>query len=659
MKKLLAIAILLVTCYYLNGQTELFQVVPKSYNNRQNVISLVPEGLVELSAGNPVSIFDQSVSFSNSNPVTDDFTITTSSGIVRKSSSLPSFYKSEVGGIVVYADGGINGIINNKSLDHDTGRTYIISELENMQTGEFCNAENMTPPIANDNVKPAQYNTGAPKPCVKVYVEVDYDIFEDKGRSIDAVTDFVTGIFNEVHILYDNEGINLQLHKLFIWDTQSPYVDGSSSSMLDQFNTHRPSFDGDIGQLLSYKSSGGIAWLSGLCHRFARYRRSFCNVKRSFSQYPVYSWNVMVTAHELGHQLGSRHTHSCSWNGDNTAIDGCAGFTEGSCDNPGVPSNGGTIMSYCHLQNVGINFQLGFGDQPGNVIRNFVAGANCLTECDTDPDPEDEVVPLSVTYNPDWFGDENYFRIYNKDGSEVITSEKYSRKETSPVVTPVILNKSDGPYRFVFYDSYGDGVCCNYGDGYIKLEWLDKQEIIEFNNGTRVEYTIDFDDPGPDDPIESINFEHYTINSYGGSQDRGTFELPTPNTLAIYDNAWKSIEYNYSVTTQTVIEFEFKSTVQGEIHGIGMDDTNDRISFLKTIKVYGLQNWGNTIFDTYTSTDGWMKYVIPIGDFYQGSMKYLFFVSDNDQWPPTSNSYYRNVKIYEAPAGISDSPGEE
>ena len=47
--------------------------------------------------------------------------------------------------------------------------------------------------------------------------------------------------------------------------------------------------------------------------------------------------------------MGSSHTHACVWNGDNTAIDGCAA-TEGSCARGGIPpSNGGTIMSYCDL----------------------------------------------------------------------------------------------------------------------------------------------------------------------------------------------------------------------------------------------------------------------------------------------------------------------
>jgi hypothetical protein len=92
----------------------------------------------------------------------------------------------------------------------------------------------------------------------------------------------------------------------------------------------------------------------------------------------------MVVTHEFGHLFGSLHTHACVWNGNNTAIDGCFGYVEGSCPLPGYPTGGGTIMSYCQLEGrPGINFNLGFGPQPGNVIRNSVNNASCLQSCDT------------------------------------------------------------------------------------------------------------------------------------------------------------------------------------------------------------------------------------------------------------------------------------
>src|SRR5690606_38736570 len=46
-----------------------------------------------------------------------------------------------------------------------------------------------------------------------------------------------------------------------------------------------------------------------------------------------------------------------------------------------IPSSG-TIMSYCHLiGGVGINFNNGFGPQPGNLIRARVDQASCLESC--------------------------------------------------------------------------------------------------------------------------------------------------------------------------------------------------------------------------------------------------------------------------------------
>jgi hypothetical protein len=54
-------------------------------------------------------------------------------------------------------------------------------------------------------------------------------------------------------------------------------------------------------------------------------------------------------------------------------------------------------MSYCHLDGrPGINFNLGFGPQPGDAIRNRVLNASCLQVCNTPVNMIDQIVTGAV-----------------------------------------------------------------------------------------------------------------------------------------------------------------------------------------------------------------------------------------------------------------------
>lgn len=218
--------------------------------------------------------------------------------------------------------------------------------------------------------------------CVRVYFECEYQLYIEKQSNTTTVTNFVTGLFNVVSTLYANESVTTIISQIFIWTSPDSYPTSSTSAALSAFRAARPNVNGNLAHLLSRgaPTGGGVAYLAGLCNGWG-YAYSYIN--SGYNNFPTYSWTVNVVTHEMGHNLNSPHTHNCSaWTGG--AIDGCgpsAGYTEGSCTPPPLPSSG-TIMSYCHLiSGVGINFNNGFGTQPGNRIRSYINNANCLTPC--------------------------------------------------------------------------------------------------------------------------------------------------------------------------------------------------------------------------------------------------------------------------------------
>ncbi len=210
--------------------------------------------------------------------------------------------------------------------------------------------------------------------CVRVYLECDYALYQNKGGTTNTVN-WITAVFNNVATLYDNENINTAISEVFVWTTPDSYSKTSSSTALNQFKTLRTTFNGDLAHLaaLGGNNIGGVAWLDVLC---SNYRYAYSNISSTYSNVPTYSWTIEVMTHEMGHNLGSNHTHWCGWTGG--ALDNC--YTpEGTCSKGPAPTNGGTIMSYCHLTAYGINFNNGFGTQPGDKIRAEVAAATCLS----------------------------------------------------------------------------------------------------------------------------------------------------------------------------------------------------------------------------------------------------------------------------------------
>ncbi len=84
------------------------------------------------------------------------------------------------------------------------------------------------------------------------------------------------------------------------------------------------------------------------------------------------------------------------------------------------------------------------------------------------------------------------------------------------------------------------------------------------------------------------------------------------------------------ITETTVLEFDFKSDSEGEIHGIGfINEEGDLESTF--FQIDGSQDLGIQDFNgAYETGSGFNSYTIPVGEYFTGSADQIVLVSDDD-----------------------------
>lgn len=478
--------------------------------------------------------------------------------------------------------------------------------------------------------------------CASVKIEVAHDIYLDKGAN---TLSWVSDLLNQVSLIYEADGVQIDWN-IFIWETPDPYQGNNTLQLLQSFQNNHLPFSEDVAQLISYRSSGGIAYVDVICHN--NFGLAYSAINPNYNLYPDYSWSVMVIAHELGHNLGSPHTHACAWNGNSTAIDGCAGGTEGNCPNPGSPAAGGTVMSYCHFT-TGIDFTQGFHPQVVNLMKNRIAGANC-TDCDNPPPPpvncnDNEVI---VEVMPDAYPMEISYTLTNSEGEILAQAGPWDKYERWLIQTDSLC-LPDGCYTFTIRDfdglagqPGGDGAFyVNNGDNTIASG-------IDFVDSVVVDFCLG-DQPG-NDFCEGFVFQDAISVP---TQDFGTIEFFDNNQeIELDGNAWKAFVGDYEVTPNTVLEFDVKIEREGEIHGVGFWSELYPLEFSNTMRIAGTQFWGNGDYDDGFIADNFRHYEIPIGQIYQqanllDNYPYLVIVNDMDQGLRNPLATWKNLTICE------------
>ncbi len=308
-----------------------------------------------------------------------------------------SFFNNEVYGVFSIPGEGNYVLVPNTMVGeyYNSNPHYILyndDDIKFKDKAPMCGQDQLpelreahkTTTTANNNV----YNNCTEVRCYEI---ADYTMYVKKGSTVANSTNFLTSLFNNKSAIYRNEGIPIVLKYLevnTVTDRYAPLPTSSSGIWLDTFGkiTQNNMHGCDVATLFTTKGGtmGGVAWLGTICMPYQASSfagpYAFCNINNTssltVSAFPAYSWDVEVSTHEMGHNLGSPHTHRCCWGpARNYAIDSCYTI-EGSCIAPaGRPTTavGGTIMSYCHLVSSGIKFANGFGTQPGDTVRYELA----------------------------------------------------------------------------------------------------------------------------------------------------------------------------------------------------------------------------------------------------------------------------------------------
>ena len=178
---------------------------------------------------------------------------------------------------------------------------------------------------------------------------------------------------------------------------------------------------------------------------------------------------------------------------------------------------------------------------------------------------------------------------------------------------------SKNPITEVFFTGISQGELkgnqiCEQGSGDYKWEWVERSS-------------------------EDFSLE--------GVSDSDFFKIDSE--IQLKGNAWEKRKLSYNITPYTILELEFKSSIEPESSMLVFDRENLLDISTPCIQFFGYDLIADSTaneFKTYDGSGEWLKYKIRLGQYFTGKFTKLAFV--NDACDSQADSRYKNILIYES-----------
>ncbi|MEI6091991.1 MAG: M12 family metallo-peptidase [bacterium] len=300
--------------------------------------------------------------------------------------------------------------------DNPNSTSLVIAEQNHkIQNQEDVNPfECLTPDIVPETTEQAdlfKYGNELQKDENKLYevpigIDAINNFFQLMGNDYNRTANYIASLMSHVSYLYE-ENFNVRLYIPYVLireiKEEDPYVIYEYNDFEQKLTNMEWIWDGGfndrpekvalIFMLASLRDRPGGSSVAGLSYSGYPTKGVLCDLKYGFGiaglnadcNFPNYNytWDVNVVAHELGHNFGLQHTHSCYYQPD--MIDTCVTQTspwpigDACLSGKNIPRPG-TLMSYCHIANSTGSVQLKFHERERPLVRKAVQRAECFTE---------------------------------------------------------------------------------------------------------------------------------------------------------------------------------------------------------------------------------------------------------------------------------------